>query len=118
MPEISQIPVCKVCPSCGGGRHQAVRPKTMMAFVKDRVCSDCQIQYTPPTPIWASFVFVVAGLVLLLAGAAGFIATIIVENGKGKDVNVTPLFVTGGMIALGILAITHGARSLFGTKRI
>jgi hypothetical protein len=116
MPENHQIPVSKACPSCGGIRYRSVRPSGWMAFTKDRVCSDCQIQYTPPTPLWAAIVFIVAGLIPLLLGMFGIIATVIVEHDQGKNMNATPLFVMGGLTVLGVFAIAHGIRTLLGRK--
>jgi hypothetical protein len=64
------FPISKVCPKCGSNNFTRVPPKSMVAFTKDRVCNRCHTRYTPPTPLWAAFVFILLGI-LFLGGSLG-----------------------------------------------
>src|SRR5262249_51663065 len=58
------VPIRSVCPLCGSSSYTKRRPEGWIAFVSDRVCTVCYTRYTPPTPLWASIVFIIAGLAL------------------------------------------------------
>jgi hypothetical protein len=64
-PSRSRFPISSVCPACRSTAFKRVAPETPIAFVDDRICSDCKIRYTPPTPKWAALVFVLLGVFLL-----------------------------------------------------
>src|SRR5262245_21645232 len=80
----SGLPVSEACPACGGTQYRRVRPTTWVAFASDRVCSACNTRYTPPTPVWAGVLFIVAGL--LLAGFGAF--SIIIRLASGNPLEL------------------------------
>lgn len=102
-------PVSTVCPNCGHKEFQSIRPESWIAFTKDRICQSCQTRYTPPTPAWASLVFLLAGL--LLAGFGLFSLTLHIRS--GDPAGLLAMVIEGSLGLLGILAIVHGFRELF-----
>jgi hypothetical protein len=64
-PKRSRYPVSPACPSCGAGGYKGIEPETPIAFMRDRVCKACGTRYTPPTPFWAGYLFILLGLFLL-----------------------------------------------------
>lgn len=91
----NKYPISKACPACGDIKFNRVKPSTWVAFASDRICKDCGTRYTPPTPRWASFVFVIAGLALM-AGS------IILLGILGLP-----------LVFAGAIAIAFGVRSFF-----
>lgn len=59
----------RVCPNCGSAEHRKIKPDTLIAFEYNRICEKCGTLYIPPTPLWASIVFILIGL-LFTFGAA------------------------------------------------
>jgi hypothetical protein len=57
-------PVSRYCPACESTEFTTVRPTRWIAFKYDRVCNRCGAAYSPPTPLWASIAFIVAGIML------------------------------------------------------
>ena len=90
-------PVSKTCPGCGSAKYTRERPQGWIAFAWDRVCTDCGLRYSPPTPLWAAVVFILVGVGLTGFGALGLMA---------GDICVALLGI------LGIMALIHGIRSL------
>jgi hypothetical protein len=76
-----------------------------VAFVFDRVCSDCNTRYSPPTPTWASIVFLLVGLALTLMGLLSLISALIRGNPTG-------LVCWGPLGVMGLLAAIFGIKSL------
>jgi hypothetical protein len=68
---IVNYPVSKVCPNCKSDKYRRERPEKWVTFAWDRVCTECGMRYTPPTPMWAGVVFLVAGLLLTGLGVLG-----------------------------------------------
>jgi hypothetical protein len=67
----------------------------------------CNTIYTPPTPIWAALLFILIGVVMLLAGSFFVIAGIL----RGVKDPIGSVFF-GGVVAVGVLAVIHGVRVL------
>jgi hypothetical protein len=100
-------PVSRVCPECGETGYKGVRPERLVAFTWDHVCKSCGTRYTPPTPTWASVVFILAGLFL---GAFGGRA--ILQLAGGNLLAIPEVACEGFLGLLGVLAIIQGIRSL------
>jgi hypothetical protein len=96
-------PLSNKCPNCGSDKFTRERPQAWIAFAWDRVCSECNMRYTPPTPLWAAFVFIGVGLLLLGFGVVGLLS---------RDICV-------GLIGLlGLGALIHGVRSLANSGKV
>ena len=101
-------PVSLFCPKCGSAEYKKRKPEKWIAFIADRVCTECQTRYTPPTPAWAGVVFVLAGLSL-----AGFgFLSILLSVSRGNPGQLLGLVCEGFLGLLGVLAIIHGIRCL------
>jgi hypothetical protein len=98
-------PVSRACPSCGGLGFRRMRPDRWVAFTQDRVCKACGTRYTPPTPIWAGIVLLLAGLVLLSIGVVGGVFSLIAGD-------VAAVVCEVFLLALGLLAVGQGFGSL------
>ena len=96
-------PVSRVCPECGETEYKRRNSQKTIAFAPDRECKACQAEYTPPTPVWAAWVFVLVGLLVALVGVAVVVmlAVLVVPN---------PIAFAfwGGLAVLGVLMIRHG----------
>lgn len=108
---LSKYPVGRVCPACRNPEYKQVRPDRWIAFTWDRVCKSCGIRYTPPTPLWAGVVFILAGLPFAAFGLFG----VIVGLARG---NPLPIACEGALGLLGALAVIHGVRSLVFRGRV
>jgi len=106
--EKRQYPVSKVCPQCGQQRYTTAKPGTWVAFRLDRICTDCESRYTPPTPQWASVLFIVAGVTLLVC-APLFGLTVISAAGGGF---LAFVLLSGPLALGGLVAVNHGVRTL------
>ncbi|HZY90422.1 MAG TPA: hypothetical protein VFE78_36710, partial [Gemmataceae bacterium] len=73
----------RVCPDCGHAGFKGVRPNRLIAFTWDRVCKECGTRYTPPTPVWAGVVFILAGLPLVLVGLLALLGQLARPNPLG-----------------------------------
>jgi hypothetical protein len=102
------IPVAKVCPKCGGEKYTRVRPSGWVAFTWDRACKQCNTRYTPPTPMWAGWVFILAGLPLAGLG----VVSILLRIAQGNVLGLPAMVCEGFLALLGCLAIFHGIRAL------
>lgn len=102
----SPNPICRVCPQCGRDEYRRVKADTRIAFTDDRICRSCGCRYTPPTPVWASFVFVIVGLLLLL----GSLASLLVSVGFGEYAGVFGSIIG---VLLGSLCLGYGLRTLW-----
>lgn len=96
----------RVCPDCGHAGFKGVRPNRLIAFTWDRVCKECDTRYTPPTPVWAGVVFILAGLPLVLVGLLSLLGQMMARP------NPLGLACTGFLGLLGLLAILQGVRTL------
>ncbi len=96
--------VSSVCPQCSSTRFKTIRPKKLVSFVQDRCCKECKTEYSPPTPVWAGFVFLGAGGILTLAGVVGVGASLLVGNVK----DLTGIACAGFVGVLGIFALRQG----------
>ncbi len=103
------FPVSAVCPQCGNKEYRRQRPQGWVAFAWDRVCIECGTIYSPPTPLWAAIVFLLAGVLLTGFGGLGVLFAILSQN----PVASLPGLICQGIFAVvGILALVHGIRSL------
>jgi hypothetical protein len=98
-------PVGKVCPACGHARFERVDPDRWITFGFDRVCLACGTRYTPPTPVWAAVVMLLAGLLLLAVALVGGYFSL-------RAIDLVALGLMGLLGVLGALALRHGIRSL------
>jgi hypothetical protein len=99
-----------------------MRPGRLIAFTNDRLCKDCSTRYTPPTPLWAAFVFVAGGSFLALIGLVGMVAPLAglllrrrEQGPSSADVLsgiLCNFLCTGLILLLGVLALVHGIRSI------
>jgi len=69
--------VCARCPACGCPKFTRTRPKSLVAFAYDRVCTACQTRYSPPTPWWAAALFIFFGLFLVAGGGSSTVIAVI-----------------------------------------
>jgi hypothetical protein len=93
------------CPMCGCPEFESTRPKTFVAFTSDRVCCNCQTRYTPPTPVWASIVFLLIGIVFVLG--CTFSVLLGIMGGA-----MTAVLVNGLFAICGLLLVSYGVRCL------
>jgi hypothetical protein len=100
-------PVSKVCPQCGHTEFRQTRPESWVAFGWDRICKSCNTRYTPPTPVWAGVVFILAGLPLAGMGLLTLIGITL-----SGPVGLPNLLCWGPLGLAGLLSIIHGIRSL------
>lgn len=101
-------PVSDVCPKCGKTDYTRQRPQGWVSFAWDRVCKDCGTVYSPPTPRWASIVFIMIGVIM-----AGFGSLAIIAGMTTGSVAGVPNALCWGFVgAIGVLALIHGIRSL------
>ena len=103
-----KAPVSKVCPKCGGTKYTKRKPRATVAFVFDRVCSDCGTRYSPPTPTWAGVVFLLAGLLLSIFGFPALIIGFI----RGDPCAIPAMLIHGALGVMGLLAFIFGIKSL------
>jgi hypothetical protein len=64
--------------------------------------------YTPPTPVWAGVVFILAGLPLMIVG----FGAVILGLASGNVLRVPGMACEGFLGFLGLLAIIQGIRTL------
>lgn len=107
-------PVSKLCPKCGNAEFKKRRPEKWIAFSWDRVCKACGTRYTPPTPVWAGVVFILAGLPLAGFGGLSVVARFI----SGAPVGLPAMACEGFLGFLGVLAIVQGIRALARPGRV
>jgi hypothetical protein len=108
------VRVAATCPSCGGTSYRRIRPNRFIAFTHDRICKDCKTRYVPPTPVWAAFVFILAGLPL--AGIFGWFA--LARMVEGNPAGLPAMAVEGLLALLGLLAIGQGLRALLNPGKV
>lgn len=86
-----RFPVSRVCPGCQSGAFRSVRPRDFVAFGWDRVCKGCGTRYSPPTPRWAGFAFILMGIPLMAVGGFG----VVVHLAKWNVANIPALTCEG-----------------------
>src|SRR5579872_2940704 len=101
---MSEYRVSQICPKCNNTTYKKVRPKSWVAFLDERVCLECGERYTPPTPRWASILFILIGVF--------FIAPLPLGIGIDLLSGRTPLLASWGcyglLATLGLAAVAHG----------
>jgi hypothetical protein len=107
-------PVSAVCPKCGSSEYGKRRSEKWIAFTSDRVCKACSTRYTPPTPVWAAVVFILAGLLLGGFGAINIFFHFMATNPLG----IPAMGCEGFLGFVGVLAIIHGIRSLLKLRKV
>jgi hypothetical protein len=107
---MSVYPISTACPQCGGTRYARRKPDRWVAFVSDRVCKACGTRYTPPTPVWAAALFLLAGLTLPVLG---FVLTCLLVD----PFSFVGLLCEGAIAALGVAAFIGGIRELHNAER-
>jgi urea transport system permease protein len=108
------FPIAKVCPHCGSNEYTTRRARTFVAFVSDRVCKSCNTRYTPPTPVWAAFVFILLGLPI--AAIAAF--SVLISLGSGELIRFPTMIVEAFFSLMGLLAVAHGIRALIRQRNV
>src|SRR5436305_3111432 len=99
---------CRACPRCGNREFHLVKPNTFVYFRKDRLCTRCPTYYSPPTPAWASLLFIILGALLALPAGAAFVAVVSAEHRDACGTVVAAILCT-----LGVLSFVQGMRYLF-----
>jgi hypothetical protein len=107
---MSVYPVSVACPQCGGTEYARRKPQRLVAFVSDRVCKACNTRYTPPTPVWAAALFLLAGITLPFLGLV--LTSLLVH-----PLSVAGLVCEGLIGLLGVLAFLGGLRELANSGR-
>ncbi len=64
-------PVYTRCPSCGSARYKRTEASSVLSLVYDRICKECDTQYTPPTPRWMFAAAIPIGVVLAAISVYG-----------------------------------------------
>jgi|GEM_PF-6157077 len=101
-------PICPRCPNCGNRQYHAVQPAEFLTFSKDRLCLACNTRYAPPTPLWATIVFILIGG--LLCVGCGLSVVIVLIRGMPAALPTNLAF-----FALGVFCIRLGVMSRFET---
>ena len=73
------VPICRACPGCGTTAAKKIGSSKLLSASGDRLCLKCGTRYTPPTPRWISWTFLVSGL-----GLAGPTIPVVVVLVMGK----------------------------------
>jgi hypothetical protein len=107
---MTEYPISATCPQCGGTEYTRRKPKRLVAFVSDRVCRACNTRYTPPTPVWAGILFLLAGLTLPFLG---LVLTSLLVN----PFSIAGLICEGVIAALGVAVFVGGIRELVNSER-
>jgi hypothetical protein len=107
---MNEYPIRTTCPQCRGTEYTCRKPKRLVAFVSDRVCRSCNTRYTPPTPVWAGILFLLAGLTLPFLGLA--LTSLLVH-----PFSIAGLVCEGVIAALGVAAFVGGIRELVNSER-
>ena len=107
---MTEYPISATCPQCGGTEYTRRKPKRLVAFVSDRVCRACNTRYTPPTPVWAGILFLLAGLTLPFLGLV--LTSLLVH-----PFSIAGLVCEGAIAALGVAAFVGGIRELVNSER-
>jgi hypothetical protein len=107
---MERITISKVCPSCGAGEYRKVRSRRWIAFSDDRVCLSCETRYSPPTPVWAAFVFALGGAIVFVTGVVFLVVELVAL--LSRRVDAIGLAISVGLMALGVAAGVHGVRAL------
>jgi hypothetical protein len=102
---MNEYPISAICPQCGGTKYTRRKPNRLVAFVNDRVCRACNTRYTPPTPVWAGVLFLLAGLTLPFLGLV--LTSLLVH-----PFSIAGLICEGVIAALGVAAFVGGIREL------
>jgi hypothetical protein len=103
-------PISTTCPQCGGTEYARRKPERVVAFVSDRICRACKTRYTPPTPVWAGVLFLLAGLTLPFLG---LVLTSLLVN----PFSIVGLICEGAIAALGVAAFVGGIRELINSEK-
>jgi hypothetical protein len=104
---MSGYPVASSCPQCGSNEFTRVKAEGRVAFTDDRKCTACGTRYTPPTPAWASVVFILLGILITAVGIVFGFAFLI----RKDDVRLRDLVYGTILTVFGLSAITYGIRS-------
>jgi hypothetical protein len=104
------VPVSAACPECGSTRFRKVRSRNWITFADDRVCTDCDTRYCPPTPRWAGLLFLLIGVILFAAGALGIVAGLL-TLGRGRP-DPVGMVASVGALLVGCASGVHGLRAL------
>jgi hypothetical protein len=107
---MTEYPINATCPQCGGTEYTRRKPNRLVAFVSDRVCRACNTRYTPPTPVWAGILLLLAGLTLPFLGLV--LTSLLVH-----PFSIAGLVWEGVIAALGLAAFVGGIRELVNSER-
>jgi hypothetical protein len=107
---MNEYPISMACPQCGGADYARRKPNRQVAFVSDRVCRACNTRYTPPTPVWAAALFILAGLTLPFLGLG--LAILLFH-----PLSIAGLICEGVIAVLGVVALIGGIRELVKSER-
>src|SRR5262245_32692002 len=112
----AKYPVAGACPKCGSISFRRHRPEGMVAFAYDRICTNCGTRYTPPTPIWAAIVFILAGSVLAGFGLLSLLLRFGSSDMASHVVGLPAMLCEGFLTVVGLLALFYGFSSLAGPR--
>lgn len=101
--EHDRQPTCRACPKCGNTAAKTVRSSRLFTFSGDRRCTRCATHYTPPTPRWVAYLFLLIGGLLIVKPGIGVIAMVVAERNPDGDPQGMSV---GGWVCLGLVAVT------------
>jgi hypothetical protein len=103
-PATIAFPVSATCPKCASAQFTRVPPTSLVAFAKDRVCTQCGTQYTPPTPLWGSLLFLALGGIFLLISIGGFVLVVATDSIRPRTISgvIGGSILGGALLAFGI----------------
>jgi hypothetical protein len=107
---VNTYPISAMCPRCGGTEYARRKPDRLVAYASDRVCRACNTRYTPPTPVWAAVLFLLAGLTLPFLGLV--LTSLLVD-----PFSIAGLICEGLIATLGVVAFIGGIRELVNSER-
>lgn len=107
---MSKYPISGACPNCGSTEYAKRRPKTLVAFMSDRMCKACKTRYTPPTPVWGGIAFILVGLALAGFGVFAMYSNVVARNGGSPG--GLAMAIEGFLAGVGVVAICKGVKAL------
>ena len=106
------VVISRECPKCGCKEFRTTRPTSFVSFTKDRICTSCNSQYTPPTPKWGGITLIAVGCIFALGSAVALLSRLAAGTLLGLPGTIIELFL--GFV--GLAAIRQGIKVMFETE--